>query len=352
MMLEDYEDDDDGFMAVLLQGIGVLLMLNLEDPEVCSVPRVRASFEKVAHLDMKRLFRFDFDGVHRLINALQLPDFRLSNNAAYRREEALLILLSRLHAPGRWEDEKFRFGDTNGKLSETYNLVIRHLYTNFCVPLLRDLRRYIPQFQRWAQAIYNASGAIENCVGFLDGTHNRCCRPTVWQRVMYSGHKRDHGLKYLHWTAPDGITYHAYGPDVGSCHDSTLLTDSGALMEMADICEELGIDHVWYADQAFALSRFCITGVRRNDPNATQDERDWTGVMNTDRTSVEWTIGKTSTTCATVTDRKQQKVMLQNLGMQYFVAILITNCHTCLYGSLTSSWFDCRAPELEDYLQL
>ena len=51
--------------------------------------------------------------------------------------------------------------------------------------------------------------------------------------------------------------------------------------------------------------------------------------MNRPRTSVEWIIGKVGMTCALTTDAQQQKVGLQNLGMIYSVATLVTNLHTC-----------------------
>jgi hypothetical protein len=32
------------------------------------------------------------------------------------------------------------------------------------------------------------------------------------------------------------------------------------------------------------------------------------------------------------------------------VTIILTNCHTCLYGGLTNDYFDMEAPDLETYL--
>eukprot|EP00976_Prorocentrum_cordatum_P011953 240523-Prorocentrum_minimum.AAC.1 len=339
MLTGDDDEDDEEFCANIHLGMGFLGMLSMERSETCSVPRLYLTFDKIAHLDLRTLYRFDYSGLRRLLVALQIPDFTLSGNGAnFSREEALLVLLARIHSPTRYEELKVdRFGGSVRKLSEVYNLLVSYLYDTWAQPLLTNLRRSVQHFERWAEAICQKSGAIGNCVGFSDGTLNRCARPTVWQRMLYSGHKRDHGLKYLHCTSPDGLTYVLWGPDF-NVHDSTMVGHNGLLEEMEEIREELEVeeDFTWYADAAFTLSRFCITGVRRNDPLATQEERDWTGRMNRDRTSVEWTIGKAKTTFAGITDKKQQKVLLQALGKQYFVATLLTNCHTCLYGSLTS----------------
>ena len=46
--------------------------------------------------------------------------------------------------------------------------------------------------------------------------------------------------------------------------------------------------------------------------------------------------------------RKNLKIGLSNVGKIYIVCPL-QNALTCLYGSLTSEYFDCHPPSLEDY---
>lgn len=48
--------------------------------------------------------------------------------------------------------------------------------------------------------------------------------------------------------------------------------------------------------------------------------------------------------------KQNNKVLLQPVGKYYMVASLLTNCHTCLYGLQTSSFFDVAPPSLETYL--
>ncbi|KAJ8914011.1 hypothetical protein NQ315_012034 [Exocentrus adspersus] len=50
------------------------------------------------------------------------------------------------------------------------------------------------------------------------------------------------------------------------------------------------------------------------------------------RISVEWGFGKVIQLFAFLDFRKNQKLLLQNLSNLYRVAVLLTNCHTCLYG--------------------
>ncbi|KAL1444353.1 hypothetical protein MTO96_029902 [Rhipicephalus appendiculatus] len=72
--------------------------------------------------------------------------------------------------------------------------------------------------------------------------------------------------------------------------------------------------------------------------------------MSTVRHAVEWGFGKVVAEFAFVDFKKNQKILLQNVGRMYRVATLLTNCHTCLYGSQTGMFFGLRALLLEDYL--
>jgi len=50
--------------------------------------------------------------------------------------------------------------------------------------------------QQFADAIHAAGAPLQNCWGFIDGTLRPCCRPIRSQRVLFSGHKRVHGIKF------------------------------------------------------------------------------------------------------------------------------------------------------------
>jgi hypothetical protein len=52
-----------------------------------------------------------------------------------------------------------------------------------------------------------------------------------------------------------------------------------------------------------------------------------------------------------LTLKKNQKVYLQPVEKYYTVAVLLTNCHTCIYGSETSSFFNLQPPALLEYLR-
>ena len=48
----------------------------------------------------------------------------------------------------------------------------------------------------FAKAVEEARAPLDNCWGFIDGTARPIVRPVKHQRIMYSGHKRYHCLKF------------------------------------------------------------------------------------------------------------------------------------------------------------
>ena len=68
------------------------------------------------------------------------------------------------------------------------------------------------------------------------------------------------------------------------------------------------------------------------------------------RISVERGFGKILQYFSFLDFRKNKKVVLQPIGKYFLVLSIIINCHTCLYGSLTSNYFGVDPPSLETYL--
>lgn len=67
------------------------------------------------------------------------------------------------------------------------------------------------------------------------------------------------------------------------------------------------------------------------------------------RVSVEWGFGKIMQLWAFLDHAANIKCMLQPVGLYYPVANILTNMHSCLYGSQTGSYFRMQTPTLEDY---
>ena len=86
--------------------------------------------------------------------------------------------------------------------------------------------------------------------------------------------------------------------------------------------------------------------------NLSYEEMLFNQSMSSVRECVEWGFGKVPANFAFVDYKKNQKVLLQPLGRMHMVTVLLTNCHTFLYGSQTGMFFGLEAPKLNEYLDI
>ena len=82
----------------------------------------------------------------------------------------------------------------------------------------------------------------------------------------------------------------------------------------------------------------------------TAEERQFNSARSKVRVSVEWGFGKIMQNFAFVDFNKNLKILHQPVAKYYLVAGILTNCHTCLYGSVVSRFFELSPPQLEVYL--
>ena len=217
----------------------------------------------------------------------------------------------------------------------------------------------------FAKAVHEAGAPLDDCWGFVDGTARPIARPVKNQSVVYSGHKRYHCLKFqvetpfssIHAnnvfclqcvTAPNGLIAHMYGPIAGRRHDAYMLRVSGLENKLATITKPDNSPYIIYGDPAYGLSRTILAPYR--GCQLTTQQKDFNKAMSSVRVSVEWTLGKIVTYFSYLDFKRSNKVLLQPIGKYYLVAALLTNCHTCLYGSQTSTFFGVDPPSLETYL--
>lgn len=139
-----------------------------------------------------------------------------------------------------------------------------------------------------------------------------------------------------------------FGPVKGRRHDAFVLSISGILDKLQHFTQPNGQPYVLYGDPAYGVSQNVISPFRGQQ--LTQAEEDFNKSMSAVRISVEWTFGKIIQQFAFLDFKKNLKMLLQPIGKYYLVGTLLTNCHTCLYGSPTSTYFDVEPPSLEVYL--
>lgn len=202
--------------------------------------------------------------------------------------------------------------------------------------------------REFAAAVHATGAALPNCVAFIDGTVRAVARPSRHQRQVYNGHKRKHSIKYQALSTPDGIIVHLHGPHEGKTHDATMLNRSGLREILSEIARDGDTNYVIYGDPAYGLAEHIVTPYR--GAVVTPEQEAFNASMSQARVSVEWAFGKVVGLFAFLDFAKNLKLHLQPVGKYYAVAVLLTNCHTCLYGSQTASFFQVTPPDISTYL--
>ena len=111
--------------------------------------------------------------------------------------EGLCVLLRRLTYPCRYSDLIPRFGRLIPELSMIYNIVLDHIYNTRGHRISQRNNPILDpvSLERYAEAVHDKGAALDNCIGFIDGTVRSISRPGELQRVVYKGHKRVYALK-------------------------------------------------------------------------------------------------------------------------------------------------------------
>lgn len=131
-----------------------------------------------------------------------------------------------------------------------------------------------------------------------------------------------------------------------SCYFPGILRDSGLYYKL----EKLVKDSVFviYGDPAYPLRR--LFQKPYGGAVLSPDQIAFNRRMSTVRQAVEWGYGKVAAEFVFVDFNKNQKILLQKVPMFYRVATILANCHTCLYGSQVTRFFNLDAPSIQQYL--
>lgn len=147
---------------------------------------------------------------------------------------------------------------------------------------------------------------------------------------------------------PDGIIGNMFGPIEGRRHDAFMLRESGILQALGNLPHFNNVPYALYGDPAYPLRPQLLCPFR--GARLTQQQQDFNTTMSSCRQCVEWGFGKITTQWAFLDFRRNLKVLLQPVAKYYLVGSLLTNCHTCMYGSQTGTYFNIDPPTIEAYL--
>lgn len=157
-----------------------------------------------------------------------------------------------------------------------------------------------------------------------------------------------HNFYFQSVQAPNGLIANMFGPIEGRRHDAFMLGESGLADKLRRFQKPNGEPYVIYGDPAYGVTRNILAPFR--GVHLTDDQQDFNTQMSKVRASVEWGFGKICQNFAFIDFKKNLRILLQPIGKYFLVATILTNCHTCLYGSLTSTYFNLDPPSLETYL--
>ena len=296
--------------------------------------------------------RFRKTDLNELKNALQLPDKIVTcQRTVCSGIEGLCIFLKRLAFPCRYTDMVASFGLNPTELCLIFNSVLDFVYEhhNHRLHLWNQDFLQPAKLQQYADTIHQKGAPLQNCFGFVDGTVVRIARPQQNQRVCYNGHKRVHALKFQSIALPNGIIANFKGPFEGRRHDSTMLQQSGTLVELQGHAWYNGQALCIYGDPAYPLSVHIQTPHRA--ANLTPAQHNYNKAMSEVRVSVEWLFGDVKNFFKFVDYKKDMTIGRSAVGKTVLVCGILHNARACLYGNMTSSYFDEEPPTLQEYFQ-
>ncbi|VEN44741.1 unnamed protein product [Callosobruchus maculatus] len=300
------------------------------------------------------MFRFERHDIPRLANILGIPEeVRTPRRVKVDNLVALCIVLRRLAYPNRLRDIAPMWNLSPQAISEvfltTMDIIIRN--NGRFLDRLQNLQWLDRnKMQYYAQAIRAKGGAVENCWGFMDGTARQICRPSVLQENYYSGHKRAHCLKFQSILCPDGIIANLKGPYEGRRHDAGIFRASEIYAELEQVAVfSENEKFCLFADQGYGVMELVLTPFPNRQGLLQPYQRQFNESMRKLRVAVEWGFQKPITQFAFVDFKKNQKILMQDVPNMYKTAILLSNCHTCLYGSQSAEYFHVTPPTLDVY---
>ena len=127
-----------------------------------------------------------------------------------------------------------------------------------------------------------------------------------------------------------------------------MLADSGLLNNLQQFAvNQAGQSLCVYGDPAYPL-RVYLQGPFRFGVITPQMQA-YNAQMSAVRSSVEWLFGDVVNSFKFIDFKKNLKLLLSSVGKMYVVSVILRNAITCLYGNMTSEYFDATPPTLDEY---
>lgn len=203
-------------------------------------------------------FRFYKNDVYNLKEVLNLPEeFTCYNGLTIDDIDGLCIFLKRFAYPCRYLDIIPRFARPVSRLCMTSSLVMDYLYTHWNQILTSLNQPWLSpgNLENFANTTFQAGSALQNCFGFVDGTVRPVSQPGKNQRLLYSGHKKVHTIKFQFVAVPNCLVANLFGPVEEKRHDSSMLAESNLYNQLMQYAVNINGDPLCiYGDAALSPS--------------------------------------------------------------------------------------------------
>jgi hypothetical protein len=241
------------------------------------------------------------------------------------------------------------FGIEFSVCSRLFNVVLDFIYDKFGNKIHFERQLVLTHVDTYCLAIRRKCGhALSQCFGFIDGTVHPVCRPVKFQKSVWSGHKRVHGMKFQSVILPDGMFAQLYGPVEARRHDVILLKESG-LVDMFENSPALAGYHL-FGDMGYTNNSWILSPYKGINLDGNQSK--WNKLCRHVRIVVEWGFGNLQKKWAHLAFKPGMKVFLVPTSKMYLTAAFLCNLHNCLHPNQVAQYFELDPPALEEYVEL
>jgi nuclease HARBI1 len=169
------------------------------------------------------------------------------------------------------------------------------------------------------------------------------------QRLVYSGHKKLHGMNWQAIATPDGLISSLVGPFAGSMNDWAIWRRSGCEDILRTTFQDKPILYI-YGDPAYsnAYGISCPFEHPRGRRFLDPDKRAFNQSLSSVRIAVEQAFGDIQNQWTYTAFGKGLTAGKQPVAAYFVIAVLLSNCYTCIRRP--QNRFSVQPPTIQNYL--
>ena len=318
-------------------------------------------------IDCSSRFRFQsFDQLRRLAKGFGFPEGEIICKKGYRAtaEEIILISLTRLSFPCRWEDMYERFPGRKAQAMQIFfYYFLDFMCNNWGYLLVNNMEYWLPHLEQSKNAIEKKLANLHHVdwrLRFQPGEFKYCCFidntiiafsrpggvmeegeagervPEELQEAFYSGWKRLHGMKFETVILANGMDLTVFGPETVR-HNDLFMKGASKVEERFKALQQ---------GRALFLKIFGDSAYIDTDTVGTGGGRGMASV----RETIEWSYKDLKVLWKYCDYRHVLKIRKQPVAKIVFVCMLLRNAHVTMCGGQGGEFLDMAPPTFEEWV--